>query len=51
MTEAWAAIHAVKVLPWGLSISNARYYGYRWALHIGPWLIFVARVRIEEAGK
>jgi hypothetical protein len=42
------SVHTVRVLSWGCSINDARYYGYRWGGHIGPWLIFVARVRIEE---
>ncbi len=29
-----------RVPGWGLSISEARYYGWRWCLHIGPWLVF-----------
>lgn len=24
----------------GFSIEEARYYGWRWALHVGPWLVF-----------
>jgi hypothetical protein len=33
--------HVVRLPVWGLSIHEAGYYGYRWGLHIGPWLIFV----------
>lgn len=25
---------------WGLSLSDGRYYGRRWVLHLGPLLIF-----------
>jgi hypothetical protein len=33
-------MQVVKLLAWGLSISEARHYGYRYALHIGNRLIF-----------
>ena len=29
-----------RVPGWGLSISEARYYGWRWCLHIGPFFVF-----------
>jgi hypothetical protein len=34
-------IHSVRLPTWGLSITEARYYGYRFGLHFGPWLIFI----------
>jgi hypothetical protein len=36
-------MNIVRVLGWGLSITEARYYGYRSCLHIGPWLMFFDR--------
>ena len=33
----------VRVPPWGLSLCEARYYGWRWSLHVGPFLIFFWR--------
>jgi hypothetical protein len=36
-------IHFVRVLPWGLSVNRAAYYGYWFCLHIGPWFIFIAK--------
>ena len=36
-------LHSIRLPMWGLSITAARYYGYRFGLHIGPWLIFVGR--------
>lgn len=33
----------VRVLSWGCSITEARYYGWRWGAHIGPWLVFFWR--------
>lgn len=34
-------IHIVRLPTWGLSITAASYYGYRWGLHLGPVLIFI----------
>lgn len=30
----------VRVPGWSLSLHEARYYGWRWCLHVGPWLVF-----------
>ena len=35
-----AGMTIVRVTGWGLSITEARYYGYRWGAHVGPWLVF-----------
>jgi hypothetical protein len=35
-----AGMTIVRVPGWGLSITEARYYGYRWGAHVGPWLVF-----------
>lgn len=29
---------------WGLSIEEARYYGWRWAVQVGPLHIFTIKV-------
>lgn len=34
---------AIRVPSWGLTVTPARYYGYRWAAHIGPWIVFIWR--------
>lgn len=31
---------AIRVPDWSLDLSDARYWGWRWCLHIGPFLIF-----------
>ncbi len=33
--------HVIRVPSWGLTAARAEYYGYRWGLHLGPWLVFV----------
>lgn len=38
-------LHCVRVPAWGLSAHAAAYYGYRWGLHVGPWLILVGEGR------
>ena len=38
-------LHAVRLPSWGLSINRADYYGYRWGLHLGRWLIFMGGTR------
>jgi hypothetical protein len=30
---------------WGFSCDNASFYGWRYAVHIGPWLVFFGKVR------
>lgn len=35
-------IQPVRVPGWGFDLGEARYYGWRWCLHIGPWLLFFA---------
>jgi hypothetical protein len=30
----------VRVPGWGLSVNDGSYYGSRWCLHVGPWLVF-----------
>jgi hypothetical protein len=35
-----AGMTIVRVPGWGLSINDGRYYGWRWCLHVGPWLVF-----------
>lgn len=33
---------AVRVPEWCIEWhSDARYYGRKWCLHIGPWLVFI----------
>jgi hypothetical protein len=33
---------AVRVPDWGLAwVGDARYYGWRWCAHVGPWLVFI----------
>lgn len=34
----------LRVPSWGLSLDEARYYGWRWGLHVGPWLVFFWKV-------
>jgi hypothetical protein len=35
-------IVAVRVPDWGLDwIGDARYYGFHWSAHVGPWLVFL----------
>jgi len=37
--------HAIVRVPdWGFSIGGARFHGWRWCVHIGPWLIFWGRM-------
>ena len=38
--QGGTAMTIVRVPGWGLSITEARYYGYRWGAHVGPWLVF-----------
>jgi hypothetical protein len=33
----------IRVPPWGLGLYTARYYGWRWGLHVGPWIVFFWR--------
>lgn len=35
----------VRVPHWGISVNEASYYGWRWCLHVGPWLLFVSARR------
>ena len=30
----------LRVLDWSFDIEDARWWGWRWCLHFGPWLIF-----------
>lgn len=30
----------LRVPGWGLGLHDARYYGRRWCVEVGPWLIF-----------
>jgi hypothetical protein len=32
----------------GLSITEVRYYGYRWGAHVGPWLVFFGQAEGRE---
>ena len=33
-------------IPWSWPMfSEASYYGYRWGFAVGPWLVFVGRVK------
>lgn len=34
-------VQLVRVPSWGLAAHGAIYYGWRWCLHIGPWLVFL----------
>lgn len=36
----------VRIPSWGLSLSRADYYGWRWCLHVGPFLLFGAPVAL-----
>jgi hypothetical protein len=38
----------VRVPGWGLSYSEARYYGWRHSLHVGPWLFFWGKMTDAE---
>lgn len=39
-------LHVVRVPSLGLPhITDAAYYGYAYAIHIGPWLVFCFPVR------
>ena len=38
--QGGTAMTIVRVPGWGLSITEARYYGYRWGAHVGLWLVF-----------
>jgi hypothetical protein len=38
---------AVRVPRWGLSIGEAKYYGWLVCLHLGPWLIFAVKCEPE----
>lgn len=37
--------HVVRLPVLGLAVHDATYYGYRWGLHVGPWLIFIGEAR------
>jgi hypothetical protein len=37
-------VQVLRVPSWGLSIADARYYGRRWGLHIGPLLVFLWQI-------
>lgn len=39
---------AVRVRDWGFNYSEARFYGWRHSVHIGPWLIFWGRMSAQE---
>jgi hypothetical protein len=43
-------IQFVRVPGWGFSFDgkDAWYYGRRWSLHIGPWLIFIWQLTDEQ---
>ena len=32
----------VRAPSWGLSVGAARFYGWRWWLHVGPWIVLLA---------
>jgi hypothetical protein len=34
-------MQAIRVPGWRLSIADARYYGWRWCLQVGPWLVLL----------
>ena len=39
-------IHFAPLPTWGLSWpEDASYYGYRWGLHVGPWLVLIGKAR------
>jgi hypothetical protein len=42
-------IHAVKLPTWGLGLEDASYYGYRFGLIVGPWLVFLGKAKDQEA--
>jgi hypothetical protein len=33
----------IRVPYWGLCLSEASYYGWRYGAHVGPWLVFWGR--------
>lgn len=35
----------VRIPSWGFEISRADYYGWRYCLHVGVWLVFLMRVQ------
>lgn len=36
----------VRVPDWGLELhTDASYYGWRWCLHAGPWLVFMGSAK------
>ncbi len=40
-------IQVVRVPGWCLSFGGAEYYGRRWCLSIGPWLVFLWQMSDE----
>ncbi len=42
-------VQFVRVPSWGFSwLGGADYYGRRWCLHLGLWLIFIWQLTDEE---
>jgi len=42
------AVAVVRVPGWGFDYCEARYYGWRHSLHVGPWLIFWGAMTEDE---
>lgn len=42
-------VQFVRVPGWGFSIDDAGYYGWRWCIHFGPWLIFIQPLTLDQA--
>ena len=45
------SLQICRLPTWGLSITEARYYGWRWGAHIGPWLVFVGQAAAALKGE
>ena len=41
-------MQVMRVSGWGLWLHEARYYGWRWCLCIGPFLIFFWNVNTQS---
>lgn len=39
-------------VPWGISwFGDARYYGRRWGIQLGPWLVFLWQMNDAQMGR
>lgn len=39
-------MNIVRLPSWSLGFCKADYYGYRYAVLIGPWLVFLWRLKL-----